>query len=68
MTAFQAMSSDLRAKNALGELEDIGAVLLPDLIVPNLPADSTIGAINELIDCLHVQSVITGIYYCYPTT
>jgi mannitol/fructose-specific phosphotransferase system IIA component (Ntr-type) len=58
LTAFQAMSSNRCAKNALDEFEDIEDVLSPDLIVPNLQADSKIGAIKELIDRLHVQSVI----------
>ena len=58
MTAFQALSSNFGAKNALDEFEDINGAFLANLMIPDLQAESKIGAIKELIDRLQMQSVI----------
>ena len=54
---YQGFStSDARiARNGLATIEEI---IDPDLLVPNLDADTKIGAIKELVDRLHAKGVV----------
>jgi fructose PTS system EIIBC or EIIC component len=48
----------LNAKFARGSLLDADALIDPELLVPQLNADTKIGAIKELVDRMHLKGIV----------